>query len=376
MTKTHIPLYGTFLNNEMENSALDVLRSGAIAVGEYSNEFRRKFGILVENSNVTPTSDMSNAIQIALRISGVSDGDYVLSSPFACMATNAPIVAIGAKPAWVDINYRTGMMDPESLIKTITPKTKALILYHLAGYPAQVEEIAEICFEKGIPLIEDCNNALLARVGKRQVGSWGKYSIYSFYPNRQINATEGGALVTSEIKDSLRALKLRRYGVDPFSFRLANGEINPESDISEIGWAATFNNLCSSIGLAQISDVEVRVARTRANAKFLDEVCAGLKSISPIQIGKEDSPSYWVYLIRSKYSRELMRFLENRGIKSSKVHYPNHFYTGFGVEIPDLVGCNLFFNDVLAIPCGWWLEQSDLQHIASSLEDFEVSKCH
>ncbi|QWD04228.1 pyridoxal-phosphate-dependent/plp-dependent aminotransferase [Polynucleobacter paneuropaeus] len=360
----------------MEKNALDVLRSGAIAVGEYSNEFINKFGALVENPNVVPTSDMSYAMQIALRLSGVSENDDVLTTPFACMATNAPIAAIGAKPAWVDVDPITGMMDPDSLIKSITPKTKALILYHLAGYPAQVEDIARICFQKGIPLIEDCNNALLAQVGKQQVGSWGRHSIYSFYPNRQINASEGGALVTLSPEDSRRALKLRRYGVDSANFRLANGEINPESDINEIGWAATFNNLCSSIGVAQILDVKNRVERTRTNAKFLDGVCAGLTCVTPVPARKEDSSSYWVYLIRSKYSRELMQFLDNKGIKSSKVHYPNHFYTGFGVEVPDLMGCDQFFKDVLALPCGWWLEEGDLQYIASSLEDFEVSKCH
>jgi dTDP-4-amino-4,6-dideoxygalactose transaminase len=374
--KLNIPLYKTFLNNEMERNALDVLKSGAISVGKYSNEFVNGFRSLVGNLNVVPTSDMSYAMQIALRLSGVAEGDDVLTTPFACMATNAPIAAIGAKPAWVDVDSRTGTMDPESLRKSITTKSKALILYHFAGYPAQVEEIAKICLEKGIPLIEDCNNALLARVGNQQVGSWGKYSIYSFYPNRQINATEGGALVTSILEDSNRALKLRRYGVDSENFRLANGEINPNSDIKEIGWAATFNNLCSSIGVAQISSVAERVERTRTNAQFLDQVCLGLNYLAPVEVEKNVHPSYWVYLVRTKHSRDLMKFLDVRGIKSSKVHYPNHFYAGFGIDVPELCGCNQFYEEVLALPCGWWLEESDLQFIAASLESFEVIKCH
>jgi perosamine synthetase len=371
----NIPLYKAFLNKEMEENACEVLRSGAIAVGKYSSQFINDFGRLVGNPNVIPTSDMSYALQISLRLSGVSEGDHVLTTPFACMATNAPISAIGAKPAWVDLDAKTGMMDPSCLSNSITPKTKALILYHLAGYPAQVQEIAKICHEKGIPLIEDCNNALLAQVGNRPVGSWGEHSIYSFYPNRQINATEGGALVTLTIEDACRALKLRRYGVDSINFRLGNGEINPDSNISEIGWAATFNNLCSSIGLAQISDVSNRVEQARRNAKFLDAVCEGLTYLTPIKPQKEVQPSYWVYLVRTKHSRELMEFLGVRGIKSSKVHYPNHFYTGFGVEIPELKGCNQFYESVLAIPCGWWLEEEELQVIATSLENFEVSQC-
>ena len=210
----NISLYKTYLDTSMEIIANEVLRSGSIATGRYVEIFSQQFGELINNPNVVTTNDMSNAMQIALRLAGVTEGAEVLTTPFACMATNAPIASVGGKPVWVDMIPTNGTMDPEKLTRAITSKCKAVILYHVAGYPGYVREIKAICTSHGIALIEDCNAALLASVAGQQVGHWGDYSIHSFYPNRQINATEGGALVCSNSEDTSRGIKLRRYGMD------------------------------------------------------------------------------------------------------------------------------------------------------------------
>ena len=318
---------------------------------------------------------MSNAMQIALRLAGVTEGAEVLTTPFACMATNAPIASVGGKPVWVDMIPTNGTMDPEKLTRAITSKCKAVILYHVAGYPGYVREIKAICTSHGIALIEDCNAALLASVAGQQVGHWGDYSIHSFYPNRQINATEGGALVCSNSEDTSRGIKLRRYGMDLKKFRLPNGEIDPGYDIPEIGWAATLNNLCSAIGMVQLPSVSERVNLNRLNARYLATVLEGLDSISAVKTLPETEPNYWVYLVRSKRSNELMTFLLQHGIRSSKLHMPNNSYSGFGAASPDLFQCTKFYNDILALPCGWWLSAEEMKYIAQALTEFEENKC-
>ncbi len=371
-----ISLYKAFSDTSMEDVAVEVLRSGAIAGGIYVEKFSRQFGELIQNPYVVTTNDMSNALQIALRLAGVTEGSEVLTTPFACMATNAPIVTVGGKPVWVDVIPTNGTMDPDKLTRAITSKCKALILYHVAGYPGYVREIKKICTDHGIVLIEDCNAALLATVDGHHVGCWGDYSIYSFYPNRQINATEGGAIVCSNAEDASRAINLRRYGIDLKKFRLPNGEIDPDCDIPEIGWAATFNNLCSAIGVVQIRSVRERINFNRLNAQYLDSVCDGLDSISAVKKLDETEPSYWLYLVRIKSSRELMKFLLKQGIRSSKLHMPNNRYSGFGVASPYLLGCAEFYADIVALPCGWWLRAEEMEYIAQALIKFEGTQCH
>jgi dTDP-4-amino-4,6-dideoxygalactose transaminase len=362
-----IPLFGIYRDAEMETIAAEVLRSGQIASGAYVKKFTDQFAQLIDNPHVVTMNDMSSAIQIALHLSGVGTNDEVLTTAFACMSTNGPIALTGGKPVWVDIDASTGLMDPNALRDSITSRSKAVIVYHVAGYPARIVEIAEICREFGLKLIEDCDNALLATVGGSQVGSFGDFSIFSFYPNRQINATEGGALVCRDVVDAERAVRLRRYGIDLSKFRDKEGEIDPLCDIPEIGWAATLNNLCSAVGYVQLNSVESRLAKTRENASILSNRLNGIEGLEIVSSNLDCVPSYWVLLVRVKKRDDVLSILKSRGIHASKLHQRTDRYTGFGVPKANLIGTKRFTDSVIGLPCGWWLSNQDIEIIISEV---------
>jgi dTDP-4-amino-4,6-dideoxygalactose transaminase len=354
----------------MELKALEVLRSGMIATGEYSERFSKAFATLIGQPHVVTTNDMSNAIQIALRLAGVREGDGVLTTAFSCLSTNAPIATAGASPVWVDVDPNTASVDLDSLNRVATKNCKALLLYHVGSYPGPVEEVKAFCEKRGIVMIEDCDNALLATVSGRQVGSWGKFSIYSFYPNRQINASEGGALACRDLNDSRRAIKLRRYGIDLLQFRTPDGEINPTCDVSEIGWAATLNNLCCSLALEQVSSVADRVSTARHNARTYDLALADVNGVSPIVPLSGAVPSYWTYLIRAKRRDELLHYLKTNHVGASRLHFLNTRYTGFRTSVPDLPGSSELMKAIIALPCGWWLTDDDVKYVSGLVRAF------
>lgn len=366
--KRSIPLFGIFRSAEMEAAVIDVIRSGQIASGGHVEAFRRGFGELVGNPNVVTTNDMSSAIQIALHISGIGRGDEVLTAAYSCMSSNAPIATAGAQAAWVDVDPLTGTMDVADFERSITPRTKAALLYHLAGYPGRVREIAEICRQRGIVLIEDCDNALLATVDGTQVGSFGDFAIHSFYPNRQINATEGGALVCRDAEQVARAIRLRRYGIDLARFRDALGEIDPNCDIAEIGWAATLNNLCSAVGASQLATVAARLSRTRQVAQALSQRLAELPQLALVPALPGATPSYWALLTRVERRDQVMAALKARGVQCSKLHHRTDSYSGFGVPQRDLPGTTAFLASVLALPCGWWMTDDDVDYLVLTLK--------
>ena len=367
--RQQVPLFGIYHDTAMELLATQVLRSGQIASGTHVQQFEDQFGVLIGSSNVITVNDMSNAIQIALKLAGVQENDDVLTTAYACMSTNAPIAIAGAHPIWVDINPLTGGMDPLSLERSITAASKAVLLYHPSGYPAEVDRIAEICKKHNLKLIEDCDNSLLARAGGRLTGSFGDYAIYSFYPNRQINATEGGALVCKDSSDVIRAKKLRRYGIDMSTFRNVTGEINPYSDIPEIGIAATFNNLCAAIGKTQLNSVPARIDSSRSVAKRLAAGIAGLHGISAIEPLPDTEPSYWSFLLLVENRDRLMEILKEAGVQCSKLHHRTDHYTGFKQYLHDLPGTTKFMSHVLAIPCGWWLSNNQVDYIIEVLKN-------
>jgi dTDP-4-amino-4,6-dideoxygalactose transaminase len=365
-----IPLFGVISLPEMDAAALEVMHSGRIASGEYVAKFEAGFGQIVNQSNVVSTVDMTSAIFLALHLAGVSKGDEVLTTAFACMSTNSAIAQCGAVPVWVDVIHQSVEVDLEDLTNKMTTKTKAVILYHVAGYPGPAKELAALCSERGVALIEDCNNALFATRDGSLVGSHGDFAVYSFYPTRQINTTEGGALVCKNVDMAAQARKLRRFGIDSTTFRNAVGEINPSSDIVEIGWSFTMNNLCAAIGCAQLSTVAARAKKTRTNATTLVQRIVALRGVRLVSVPNETQPDYWVLLLLVDNRDSVLKHMKQQGVMVSAVHQRNDVYTGFRTGPP----CNLPYtkylqNHLLAVPCGWWLEDSDLERIIHTMEN-------
>ncbi|OWK27832.1 DegT/DnrJ/EryC1/StrS family aminotransferase [Sphingomonas dokdonensis] len=362
-----IPLYSTGPMPEADEAAIVTLRSGQIASGANVEAFRSALADTIDNPAVVTTSDMSMAITIALRLAGVGPGHEVIASPFACLSTNAPIALSGARLRWADVDPATGAIDVGDVRRLIGPATKAVVVYHLAGYPGPARELAALCQEAGIALIEDCDNALGATRDGRPVGSDGDHAIYSFYPNRQVNGIEGGAIASRNPADTARAARLRRFGIDPVRFRAANGEIADDADVTEIGWSGSMSNLNAAVAKAQIAALPNRLAGTRANARQLEQRLADIPGITPFAALPGADPVYWGLMVRAAQRDTLLMRLKEAGVLASLLHQRNDRYSGMPAERRTLPGVDEIERDVLAIPCGWWLKPADLDRIEEAV---------
>ena len=363
-----LPLFGVVNTPEMEAAALAVLRSGRIASGPHVAAFEAGLGELLDQSHVVTTVDMTSALHLALYLGGVRPGDDVLTTAFACMSTNSAIAGCGGRPVWVDVAPASACMDVDDFERAITPATRAVILYHLAGYPGPAQAIAEICRQRGIVLIEDCDNALLATIDGQQVGTFGDFAVFSFYPNRQINTTEGGALACRDPDDAVRARKLRRFGIDASSFRTSAGEINPQSDIPLIGWSMAMNNLCAALGSVQLQGVAQRIAQTRLHAQQIKDglvSCAGLTLLTP---SAGALPSYWGVLIAVEQRDVVLAALKARSVAASILHQRNDIYSGFVACRRELPNTDILQRSIIALPCGWWLSAQDIEQLIAAVK--------
>lgn len=323
------PLFGVYHDAGVEQAALDVLRSGQIASGAHVEQFRAAFAARVGRPLTVTVNDMSNAVAIAMRLAGVTAGSELITQPFSCLSSNAPLGLSGATVRWADMDPQTASVSVRSVARLITPRTRAVLIYHVAGYPGPASELADLCRSAGVALIEDCNNALGATLDGRQVGQFGDYAVHSFYPNRQINAIDGGALSVATEAEYQRALRLRKYGIDPVRFRDAEGEIDPDVDVVELGWAAMLNNLSSAIGLAQLPGLDERLARTRANAGRLRQALAGLSGLQLVEPLAGADPVWWTVLALARNRDALLTRLKRRGVAASRLHFRNDRYSGF-----------------------------------------------
>lgn len=355
---------------EMEAAVLSVLRSGQIASGPKVAEFERVFSTLAEREHVVATNDMTSAATLALRLAGVRDGDEVATLAFSCLSSNAPIAKLGARAVWVDIEPSTLSMSVCDLAKKLNPRVKAVFVYHVAGYPADIEQIAQLCRSRGIPLIEDCNNALGAKAAGKPVGAYGDYSIYSIYPNRQINGIEGGLLATPDAATAAKARRLRRFGIDASTFRDDRGEIDPTSEVDEIGWSAALSNLNAAVAVSQFNSLTERLQKTSVNAAYLASTLRCLPGLKLIETTINNSAAYWGFGIMTPQRDLLLAHLKANSIKTSILHQRNDIYRGFGTGPSSLSGTEVVMTQFLALPCGWWLREDELQKISSEVIAF------
>jgi perosamine synthetase len=362
-----IPLFGVVHLPEMEKASIEVMRSGKIAHGPFVSLFEKELAQLLKQPNLLTTSDVSCALHLALHVAGVTAGDEVLTTSYACMSTNAVIASMGAKAVWVDLAPNSMHLDLTLFEAAVTPQTKAVVLYHVAGYPGPSEQLAAICHRRGIKLIEDCDNAMFAQINNQYAGTFGDFTVYSFYPNREINTMEGGALVCQSAADAQKARLLRRFGINLDFFRLPSGEINSELDIPEAGWSYAMSNLSAAVGHSQLKSLTTRLNKTQGNVKKLLTYLSNLPQIHLVPIQPNNQPAYWVLLIQINLRDSVNAFLKQRGIESSILHYRNDKYTCFGTNDTFLPNTVLFQNTVLALPCGWWLEDEDIKFIIDSL---------
>jgi dTDP-4-amino-4,6-dideoxygalactose transaminase len=251
-----------------------------------------------------------------------------------------------------------------------TAQVKALVVYHVAGYPADLAALQEFCVRKGIVLIEDANNAIGARTAGVDVGTVGDYAVFSFYANRQVNAIDGAILVCKNETAAESARRMRRFGIHAPSFRNRNGEIDPLADVPAIGMSSPLNNVNAVLARHGLELLESRRERTRRNVDFFHDSLSDLPGFGPVACRKDAQPSFWVWLTLCDDRDKLLMHLQSQGVQCSKLHQPNHVYTGFGARPRHLPGTAQFMEKVLAIPCGWWLDNNAKERIVAAIRRY------
>jgi len=196
---------------EIDTAIARVLDSGWFILGEELSRFESAFAETLGVAHAVGVGNGTDAVALALEAVGVARGDEVITVPNTAEPTCAAIVELGATPVFVDIDVDTMMMDPDTLSAAITDRTAAVVPVHLFGHPAPMEAI--LAEAGSIPVVEDCAQAMGARLAGRSVGTFGRAASFSFYPSKNLGAYgDGGAVVTDDETVADRLRLLRNYG--------------------------------------------------------------------------------------------------------------------------------------------------------------------
>ena len=364
----YIPLFKVFMPESVMEPLRKVLFSGYIGEGPRVEEFEHQLGPWFGNNNVLALDNGTAALQLALRLANVGYRDEVISTPMTCSATNEPILAMGAKIVWADIDSWTGYIDPGDVTRKITPKTKAIMCVHWGGYPCDLDELNDIASENRIRLIEDACHAFGSTYHGTPIGSHSDFACFSFQAIKEMTTVDGGALVCKSKADCERGRLLRWYGIDRKAKRK---DLRCEADIVEYGYKFHMNDVTAVIGIEQLKYVAATIERHRANAAQYDEAFKNLKAVHPLRYKNDRSSSYWLYTIRVKNRPKFMERMKKAGITVSQVHARNDTHTMFKDFKTALPGVDEFTSEQVVIPVGWWLTSEDISRIIDAVVEFD-----
>ena len=225
-------------------------------LGENVNEFEKAMGSYMGTGYPVALSAGTAALHLSMILAGIKAGDKVFCQSLTFSASANPVTYVGAEPVFIDSDCETWNMDPAALERAfeIHGKPAAVVVVHLYGTPARMDEIVEICAKHDVPLIEDAAEALGSEYHGKKCGTFGKFGILSFNGNKIITTSGGGMLLCEAEADAKHALKLATQAREPF----------PWYQHEEIGYNYRMSNIVAGIGRGQMKVLDLRIAQKRA----------------------------------------------------------------------------------------------------------------
>jgi perosamine synthetase len=338
----------------------EVLYGGMIAEGEYVYRFETDFARCFQLPVALAMSSGTGALHIALLLAGVCAGDEVITTSMTAEPTNTVILQCGAVPVFADVDPGTGNLSPESVATLVTERTRAILVVHYAGFPADLAALRSIADAHGIQLIEDAAHSLGASYNSQGIGSVGDYAVFSLQAIKHMTTVDGGILTMRDQEKTTAARKLRWFG-------MAKGVARTEVDISVPGYKYNMHNVAAAIGLAQLESIRQRISVHISNGRYFDTEIPKIPGLAVTRIDASCQPSYWLYSVLSDDSASVERCLNAAGIAASKLHRPNHHHSVFASMRRPLPGLDDYYRRLTHIPCGWWVSEEDRERIVDVL---------
>lgn len=306
-----IPVNEPLLNGNEKKYLCECIDTGWISSeGPFVKQFEERMSATVNRKYGVAVANGTAALEIAVRAVGVEEGDEVIMPTFTIISCAMAVTKLGAVPVLVDSNLYTWNMNVDEIEKKITSRTKAILLVHLYGLPAEADKILELAKKYNLKVIEDAAEMHGQTYKGKPCGSFGDASIFSFYPNKHVTTGEGGMVVTDseEIAERCRAYRNLCFRKD---VRYVHDEISDNY---------RFTNLQAAVGLAQLERLDEFIEKKRKIGRYYTEHLSNVKGlILPIEHTEYAENIYWVYGILLDESietsnREVTKLLGEKGI--------------------------------------------------------------
>lgn len=359
---------GPFFNDkdieEILNDIKNSLKSGMLTMGQNIEQFENQFAKYIGVKHAIAVNSGTSALEIALRYFDVENKEVIVPTNSFVASANAVIFA-GGKPILCDTKDETLCIDPDDFRKKITPKTKGVIVVHLAGLiPPQMKELKEICSENNLFLIEDAAHAPGASLDNKKAGSLGDAGCFSFFPTKPMTTGEGGMITTNDNNLANFAKSLRHHGKEGAAH-------------TRLGYNWRMSEIQAILGIYQLKRLDEHIGIRNQIAKKYAEGLENVNGISLISVPSNIVHSYWKYpiiLTSGIEALDLQKILKNKyDIDTGTLYYPpihlQPFYKQrFNYKEGMLPSAEGILKKETCLPMFVGLSEKETDHVIDSLK--------
>ena len=297
------------IKTEIDAAVAAVIESGSFILGPNVKALEQALAEYTATRKAVGVASGTDALRLSLAALGAGAGDEVITTPFTFVASANTISRAGATPVFVDIDPRTFNLDPDAVARAVTPRTKGIVVVHLYGQPAAMDDLQRIADQHGLWILEDCAQAIGARWRGTPVGALGVAGCYSFYPTKNLGAYgDGGLVATNDLALGARVEQLRRHGG------------KDKYNVEVLGYNSRLDELQAAILGVKLRYLPAWTHARQAVAQRYDALLHDTPVTTPF-VAPDAEHVYHQYTIRAPERDALAAHLRDHGI-GTMVYYP------------------------------------------------------
>lgn len=362
-----VVLFHPFVPDSALKKVNDVLGTRWIGQGPQVELFEKRFkDKFAKESHCIAVGSGTDSLHLAYICAGIKPGDEVIVPVFTCTATNIPLLYLGAKIIFADIDPNTLNINVDHVKTLISEKTKAIVCVHYGGLPCDLNSLNKLSKQYDIPLIQDSAHAIGAKYEGQDISNLSDFSCYSFQAIKTITTGDGGMLTVKNQELKEKAKRLRWFGID----REKKSQGIWENDIIEVGYKYQMTDISAAMGLAGLDSFDEQFFHRR---RLFLEYEKKLKNISGLRFVNSNKKEFlhglWLATIIVKNRIGLEKKLKDQNIESGQVHYRNDRYEIFSeFKKNNLPNMDKLENDYLVLPMHSKVNLKDVDRIVNVIK--------
>ena len=375
---TFLPFALPHITQAEIDEVVDTLRSGWLTTGPKTKRFEREFAEYIGAPYALAVNSATAAMHLALDAIGLGPGDEVIVPVYTFTATAEVVVYFRARPVFVDVDPVTCNLDPTQLEKHITSRTRAIMVVHIAGLPAEMDAILAVAQAHGLPVIEDAAHAFPAKYRGRMVGTISDLTAFSFYATKTLSTGEGGMLTTANSEYAERAAIMTLHGISHDAWKRYSAEGSWYYEVLQAGYKYNMTDLAAAIGLHQLARSEWLLERRRTIAQRYTEAFSQWPEIETPPDPAHVEHAWHLYLLRLHLERltisrnAFIQALTKANIGTSVHFIPLHLHPFYrdtyqlaADDFPVALGV---YQRVISLPIYPGMTDEDIEDVIAAVE--------